>query len=248
MKTIKPFLLLQTRPEDETSNNEYDGFLTAADLTPEQLVRIRVEAAPLPEINLDNYSGIILGGSPFSISKPEDEKTNTQQRIESELFSLLDTLVDRDYPFFGACYGVGILGKHQGGIIGDKYGEMVMATNIQLSHSGKNDPICDGLPDTFQAIVGHKESCEVLPPNAVNLASSSGCPIQMFRIKNNLYATQFHPELDLTGITIRIKVYKHHGYFAPEEAEDVLERTSRADLSHAPTILRNFVKRYKSGA
>jgi GMP synthase (glutamine-hydrolysing) len=241
---IKPFLLLQTRPEDETSNNEYDGFLQASGLTPAQLVRIRVEAAPLMPVNLDDYSGVILGGGPFDISKPHDMKSDVQRRIEKDLNRLLDELIERDYPFFGACYGIGTLGHHQGGIISDKYAETVMAAHLTLTDAGAADPLCKGLPRTFRAIVGHKESCEVLPKTAVNLISSPDCPIQMFRIKNNLYATQFHPELDMKGLRIRVGVYKHAGYFAPEDAENILAMAQQADLSHAPTVLQNFVHKY----
>ena len=39
----------------------------------------------------------------------------------------------------------------------------------------------------------------MLPPTAVLLATSPRCPVQMFRVKQNLYATQFHPELDVRG-------------------------------------------------
>ncbi len=244
MNAIKPFLLLQTRPEDETSDNEYDGFLAATGLTPRQLVRIRVEAAPLPEINLNDYSGIILGGGPFDITKPEDAKSEVQKRVERELAALLDKLIEKDYPFFGACYGIGTLGAHQGGVISNKYAETVMAAEISLTNDGVNDPLCQGMPPTFRAIVGHKEACEVLPAHAVLLASSPDCPVQMFRIKHNLYATQFHPELDMNGLKIRVQIYKHAGYFAPEDAENILELAARADMSKAPILLGNFVRAY----
>ena len=39
-----------------------------------------------------------------------------QHRVERELSALLDEVVARDFPFFGACYGVGTLGVHQGGV------------------------------------------------------------------------------------------------------------------------------------
>jgi len=244
MEDIKPFLLLQTRPEDVTSNNEYDGFLQASGLHPKHLVRFRVESSPLPKINLDDYSGIILGGGPFDISKPTEKKTDVQKRVETDLAKLLDELGDKDYPFFGACYGIGTLGAHQGGVIGDKYAETVTPAYLTVTDEGENDPLCKGLPHTFRAIVGHKEACEVLPAHAILLVSSPDCPVQMFRIKNNLYATQFHPELDMEGLAIRVEVYKHAGYFAPEDIKTILEMAEKADLSNAPTVLRNFVQRY----
>ena len=41
----------------------------------------------------------------------------------------------------------------------------------------------------FRAFVAHNDAISVPPPGAVVLATSQACPIQMLRIKNNLYAT-----------------------------------------------------------
>ena len=62
----------------------------------------------------------------------------------------------------------------------------------------------------------------------MNLAASSTCPVQAFRVGRNVYATQFHPELDIEGLCLRIDVYRHSGYFAPEEADDIKEMARRA--------------------
>ena len=80
------------------------------------------------------------------------------------------------------------------------------------------------MPAEFDAFVGHKEACRVLPPSAVLLATSAACPVQMFRVKQNLYATQFHPELDLPGLLTRVRVYQHAGYFPPEELDELIAR------------------------
>ena len=61
----------------------------------------------------------------------------------------------------------------------------------------------------------------------MQLATSAACPVQAFRVGQNVYATQFHPELDLEGICTRIEVYKNAGYFDPSEAE-TLKEPSRA--------------------
>ena len=245
---MKPFLLLQSRPEDEASDNEYEGFLRATGLQSNELTRMRVEAAPLPEIRLEDYSAIIVGGGPFSTSDPEDSKSIIQRRLEADFRRLLDEVVVKDFPFFGACYGIGTLGAHQGALISRKYGENVAPVTITLSQAGSEDPLLADMPRSFQAIAGHKEACEILPPNAVLLASSSACPVQMFRIKNNLYATQFHPELDLHGLAVRVGIYKHAGYFPPEDADKIIAQAETADLSQVERILQNFVERYRREA
>ena len=84
----------------------------------------------------------------------------------------------------------------------------------------------------------------MLPAGAVLLATSPHCPVQMFRIGQNVYATQFHPELDADGLINRITVYDRHGYYPPEQAEEVAAGARRADVSQAPQLLRAFVTRY----
>jgi GMP synthase (glutamine-hydrolysing) len=241
---VKPFLLLSSRAEDAAADDEYAAFLKLTDLPAEQLRRVRMEAGPLPRLDLDDYSGAFVGGGPFNSSDPPATKSAVQRRVEHELRLLLDEIVDRDFPFLGACYGVGTLGVHQGGIIDRTYGEPVSCTRISLTAAGLGDPILAGMPEEFDAFVGHKEACRVLPPTAVLLAASPGCPVQMFRVKSNLYATQFHPELDVAGIVTRVHVYQHAGYFPPAQVRDLVARLSLAVITEPGRILANFVARY----
>ena len=241
---MRPFLLLATRAEDAAADGEYAAFLRATGLSEGELRRIRMEAAPLPELDLDDYSGVLIGGGPFNSSDPPETKSAVQRRVEHELRTLLDEIVARDFPFLGACYGVGTLGVHQGGVIDDRYAEPVSCTAVELTAAGLADPVLAGLPERFDAFVGHKEACRVLPPTAVLLASSAGCPVQMFRVRQNLYATQFHPELDVAGIVTRVRVYRHAGYFPPEELEELVVRLEAAVVSEPSRILKNFVARY----
>jgi GMP synthase (glutamine-hydrolysing) len=207
---MKPFLLLASRAEDGAAEEEYESYLTFGGLSPTQLHRVRMEAGPLPDIDLDRYSGIIVGGS----------------------------------PFLGACYGVGTLGRHQGAVVDRQFGEAIGAVPVSLTPEGRSDPLLAGLPDTFAAFVGHKEAVSKLPAHAVNLAGSPGCPVQMFRVRANLYATQFHPELDVPGRLTRISVYRNAGYFPPEEADAVMDSIRRQEVTAPPLILRNFTNRY----
>ncbi|UVJ38933.1 glutamine amidotransferase [Arthrobacter sp. CJ23] len=241
---MKPFVLLASRAQDAAAEEEYRAYLRFGGLAPERLERIRMEAAPLPELDLQDYSGVIVGGSPFTSSDPPEHKSETQQRVESELARLLDRIVAADFPFLGACYGVGTLGLHQGAVIDRTYGEGLGSVTIKLTAEGVRDPLLNGLSERFIAFTGHKEACTVLPANAVLLASSAACPVQMFRIKENLYATQFHPELDAEGLVTRIDTYRHSGYFPPEQAEQLMADARRFTATEPMKILRNFTARY----
>ncbi len=241
---MKPFVLLATRPEDQAADDEYEAMLRFGGLTPAQLRRIRLEAGPMPPIDLDEVSGVIVGGSPFTTSDLPEKKSPVQVRVEAELAALVREAVDRDTPFLGACYGVGTLGVVAGGVVDGTYAEPVGAVPVTLTDEGRADPVFGGLPDTFDAFVGHKEALRVPPPGSVVLATSPACPVQAFRLGTNLYATQFHPELDVPGIVTRIDVYRHAGYFAPHEVEALTAEVSRADVSAPPLVLRAFVERY----
>jgi len=241
---VKPFLLLSTRAEDLAADEEYAAFLACTKLPEERLHRFRLEAAPLFDVALDDYAGIFIGGGPFNSSDPEESKSPVQRRVERELAGLLDQVVARDFPFFGACYGVGTLGVHQGGVVDRQYSEPISAVSISLTADGLADPLLDGVPERFDAFVGHKEALRVLPPSAVLLASSPTCPVQMFRVGRNVYATQFHPELDVPGLVTRIRVYQHAGYFEPSEMNDLIARLTPAVITEPGRLLTNFASLY----
>ena len=242
---VKPFVLLATRPEDAAADGEYEAMLRFGGLSPDELVRIRLESGPMPPLDLDGISGIIVGGSPFTTSDPPERKSQVQVRVEAELSALLTEVVERDLPFLGACYGVGTLGVVAGGVVDATYAEPVGAVPVSLTDDGRKDRIFAQMPDVFDAFVGHKEALSAPPPGAVVLASSPGCPVQAFRIKENLYATQFHPELDLPGIITRINVYRHAGYFAPDEVDALIARVRRTAVEAPPQVLRGFVNHYR---
>ncbi|HWS58880.1 MAG TPA: glutamine amidotransferase [Actinotalea sp.] len=241
---MKPFLLLATRAQDDAADGEHEAIRRFGGLADDALVRIRLEVGPMPALDLDDYSGVIVGGSPFNASDPPEEKSAVQLRVEAELSALLDEVVARDLPFLGACYGVGTLGVHQGGLIDRTYGEPVGAVEVSVTPAGRVDPLFGGMPTRFQAFVGHKEAVCVPPPNAVVLASSPACPVQAFRIQDNLYATQFHPELDVPGIVERIRVYQHAGYFPAHEVDQVIASVRGSVVDQPPRLLAAFVRRY----
>lgn len=242
----RPFLLISTRDDPVAAEDEVRGFLAAAGLSSGELAVHALDAAPLPsDLDVDAYSGILLGGGPFNFSDDAAAKSTTQVRVESELAALLDVLVERDVPFLGACYGIGTLGTHQGGLVDRSHAEPVGTTRVELTGAGAADPITAGMPRSFEAFVGHKEAIAQLPADAVLLATSAACPVQMFRIRTNLYATQFHPELDGDGLATRIAVYRDAGYFPAHQAGELTRLARSADVSWPSRVLQNFVRRYR---
>lgn len=240
----RPLVLLQLRPEDEASDSEFEAILRHGRLEPGSVQRFRLEGGPFPRIDLDRHSAIIVGGSPFEVSTPEEEKSEIQLRIEEGFRNLLDEVVQRDFPFLGACSGNGLLGSWLGATLSGRYAEPVGGADVELTEAGRDDPLLAGLPDRFRVLLGHKEACDTVPPGAVLLATSEACPVQMFRVGEHVYATQFHPEGDPEGFAVRIRTYRSHGYFPSERADELLSAVQDEHTPVAQEILTRFVDRY----
>lgn len=243
----KPVLILQLRPEDDTSDNEFAAILKYSELNEKDVHRLRIEESGIPDnLSISNYCAVIVGGSPFDLSTTQEEKSPIQKKIEQDFNRLFDIIVKNDFPFLGACSGNGLLGAYLGVSISTKYREPVSCVTLSLTEEGKNDALLYGFPDNIAVLLGHKEACDTTPCRATLLLTGETCPVQMFRIGENVYATQFHPEGDAEGFTLRIHAYKHHGYFQPHEAECLIEAVNQQETPYAQKILKRFVNRYKN--
>jgi GMP synthase (glutamine-hydrolysing) len=239
---VRPFLFLGTRAEEDVAQQEYDAVLAGSGLRAAELVRVRVEAGPLGEVDLDDWSGIVLGGGPFNASDPEHAKSPAQRRAEAELRALAERVVAADFPFLGACYGVGVLGGLAGGVVDRTWGEPIGALPVRLTPDGVADPLFGILPPVFDAFLGHKEAVARLPEGAVLLASTDTCPVHAFRLGRHVYATQFHPELDPVALCDRIDAYSAHGYYEPHEQEVLKAAAREAVVTEPVRLLARFVE------
>lgn len=243
---MKPFLILQLRPEDEASDNEYEAILSKGGLAAHQTRRIRLESEPLPDLDLRDFAGTIVGGGPGCVSDAPEDKSPADAQAEAACLKIMPQITDQDLPFLGCCYGIGILAHHLGAEVSKaQYGEDVGAALCEKTAAGDTDPLLTGLPDQFEAFVGHKEAVQALPKGTAHLLRGTACPFQMIRYKSNVYATQFHPEADADGFATRIRIYKNKGYFPPEDAQRLTDMVYASNVEHAPKVLRNFVDRYR---
>lgn len=242
---MKPFLVIQLRPEDRAADGEFAAILDKGGLDPAQVRRVQLDREDLPRIELDDYSGIIVGGGPGCVTDDPTTRKPEEARAERAILSLMPEITRRDVPFLGCCYGIGILAAHLGGEVAKgRYAEPVGPTDARVTPEGRADPLLADVPDDFTIFVGHKEALQSLPRDCVHLVEGSACPFQMIRHGRNVYATQFHPEADGRVFADRIEVYGGAGYFPEDEAERLTEVCLAAQAEDAPRILRNFVRRY----
>jgi len=243
---LKPFLILQLRPETEAADEEFTAILRRAQLTDADVHRIRLDQVALPgDLDLGGYSGVIVGGGPGCVSDLPEEKTPMEARIEAQVLSLMPRIVAEEVPFLGCCYGIGILGRHVGAPVSKAhFGEDIGAITCTRRPESLGDPLLEGLPEEFPALVGHKEALDALPEAAVHLLEGTRCPIQMLRYRDRIYATQFHPEADGASFALRIRVYREKGYFHPDRAGALTEACADVDTTLSGQILANFTRRF----
>jgi len=232
-RDMKPFLLLASRQDDDAAAQEHAAFARFAGLDLDQVHCVRMEAGPLPPLDLDRYSGILIGGSRSTPATRRTASRPSSAAVESELHVLLDEVVERDFPFLGACYGVGTLGVHQGAVIDSTFAEAVGAWADHAHRPGPDGPRSWPGSGAVRRVRRHKEACRSLPDHVGAARVVPDLPVQMFRVRQKPVWTQFHPELDVTGIVQRIKTYRHAGYFPPGDAGAVIA-TVRDTRDHRP--------------
>lgn len=127
----------------------------------------------------DNLKGIILSGSPYSVSQPDAFKIDLQQLP--------------NVPLLGICYGAQFIANAMGGQVEQsatrEYGRAQL-TNLS------DDPLIEGLSDKSTVWMSHSDTITKLPDGAVRLASTDTIPNAIYRIADReIWGVQFHPEV-----------------------------------------------------
>lgn len=233
-------MLLQARPEAEARDGELASMRRASGLG-ERLEARAADTEVLPPDLADSCAGVIVGGSPYSVSDPEAAKGDGQRLAERQLAALAERCLDRGLPLFFTCYGIGVLTLVLGGRVDRSHPEPVSAAESRLTDAGRADPVASALPDRFTALTGHKESAPEPPPGSVLLATNDASPVQLYRA-GTVLASQFHPEPTTADFALRATIYQRHGYFPPAEFAAVIAALEAATVTAPQRLLRRFVE------
>lgn len=134
-------------------------------------------------------SGAIVSGSHAMVSHRDPWSESTG--------AWLAQLVASGTPVLGICFGHQLLADALGGEAGDHPGGIEIGTvQVELTPEAADDPLMHDLPPRFDAHVVHRQSALRLPEGAVRLAGNDFERTQAFRIGENAWGVQFHPEFD----------------------------------------------------
>jgi len=140
-------------------------------------------ATPVTQIKEMNPIGIILTGGPFSVYDP------SAPHCSKELFEL-------GIPILGICYGMQLMAYTLGGEVSpcnvSEYGEIEVKVT-------KPNKILSCLNGKTTTLMSHTDYVSRLPEGFETCAVSRDCPTaSMADEPRNLYAVQFHPEVERT--------------------------------------------------
>jgi len=104
--------------------------------------------------------------------------------------------VDAGAPLLGVCYGHQALCAATGGIV-EKHprGWELGTVEVELTPSGREDPLFEGLPDTFLVQATHQDYVAMAPPGGRTLAGNLHTAAQAVAVGPSARGVQFHPEV-----------------------------------------------------
>ncbi|WP_093375208.1 glutamine amidotransferase [Variovorax sp. OV329] len=189
----RPLLILKTGDTYEELRSPRGDFehwvasgLGAA--MPVRVIDARVAEQALPPAN--QISGVVVTGSHAMVSHREAWSERAAE--------WLGNLVREDeVPVLGICYGHQLLAHALGGQAGDHPVSMEIGTvQVEATAAAAHDPLFAAMPARFEAHVVHRQSALCLPPGAVRLAGNGFESNQAFRVGEQAWGVQFHPEFD----------------------------------------------------
>lgn len=242
---MSQLLFLSLRDGDigpDVARAEYRDALHASGLAEVEMEHRVLNTTDSTIGSLENVSGVIVGGSSLNVTNAQDGQYSAYQKhIHSQLAQLVETGV----PVFFVCFGLSWLVRNAGGEIGHSHAEDSGPTTVTVTSSGRKDVLLAGAPATFTALTGHTENPETaqaLPDSLAVLATGPGGMVQMVRYGENVWATQFHAEMDADAMRTRMDFYHDYGYFAAEDYARIVADLPNHDVAAANGLIRNFVR------
>ena len=239
--TDRRYLLLQSRDAgDAMKAHEVACFTRALDAGIDGVRVVDVLERVPTRTELREARGILMGGS------GDYSSLDPHPWIGRFAAHLRDDVVPSGVPTFASCFGFQVLTLALGGeMVRDPEHREVGSFDVDLTAKAAGDPLFGLLPPRFVAQQGHNDRAARAPDGVDVLASSPMCSVNAFRVRGRpVWATQFHPELDVADVGIRYLAYLAK-YAKPEAAalgKDAPFLKSLRSSPHATEILSRFAR------
>lgn len=180
------------------------------------------------KLNYTYFDGIIIGGSPYSI-------TQKYHWISKLLIDIIE-INNRKIPLLGICFGFQAIAKALGGTtVKDKKLSEFGSFRVLLEDRNWEDNFLSRMPKMFYVQQGHEDYVATLPKKAIILARNSNNLVEAARFSSTSVGVQFHPEMSIEDMMRRYRlVFK---------ANNTMSKEFRKKLHPSPAsiIVTNFV-------
>jgi GMP synthase (glutamine-hydrolysing) len=197
---------------------------------------------PDAEPSLDGYHGMIVLGGPMSVNEPRKHP-----HLRTEL-KLIEDAMRREIPVLGICLGAQLIAKALGAEVYPSGDKEIGWYDVSPTSQAGEDPLLADFREREKLFQWHGDTFDV-PHTAVHLASSELCSNQAFRYTTNVYAFQFHLEVDepmihrwLRAPENRIEIAGLRGKIDPERIH--IETREHLDRLHelSDRVFSEFIK------
>ncbi len=227
---MKKIALIQFRSDPVVLEQEIKHVLSKINVERESLEIFNALSYTLPAIDVDQYSAFIFAGSgEVTLS----DRCHKGKFVKANVSWLIKEVVQKDKLSLFICLGLHLLSEELGvSVQRCKVAAEVGTVPVSLTQNGKNDPLFQSIDHFTPAQAAHNDSIFELPSGAVLLGTNEKCPVQAFRLKRNIYATQFHPEMNKDDFFARLSFYPHY----VEEHGLTLKESPQVAL-----LMKNFI-------
>lgn len=187
------------------------------------------QGAPMPTHH--DFRAVVVSGSAAMVTDREPWSEATADYLREA--------AHRGRPILGVCYGHQLLAHAFGGEVGDNpAGRQTGTVTMALEQDAASDPLFAGLPPSLIVHVSHRQRVLRLPPRAKLVGRCTHDPHHAFRLGEQVWGVQFHPEFDAyitrQYITLRREIIVREG----ADPDQLIAGVRIA--SHGTVLLRRF--------
>jgi len=191
---MKKLLVFQHVPHEDLGT--LDVLLRRAGF---QVDTVRFWRDPDSRPNLNGCDGLVILGGPMGVY---DSDKTPHLAVETKL---IESAVKKNLPVLGICLGSQLIADALGARVYPSGVKEIGWYDLASTDRAKDDPLLRHLNRIEKVFQWHGDTFD-LPSGAVHLAASPLCAHQAFRYGGNVYALQFHLEVDETMIDAWLNV------------------------------------------
>ena len=190
-------LLVDCYLEDPGAEATFAPYLAGAELT-----TVRAARAPLA-VDPAGFDGIVISGSASSVVEPPAWAAPIEELARRAAAAGVAT--------FGVCFGHQIVARALWGPRAVRLSPTPELGWLDVEQAGgagqagrtaAADPLFHGIAPRFPVFCSHVDEVIDLPADATLLATSAGCSVQAYRVRDlPIWGVQFHAEMSLAEAT-----------------------------------------------